>query len=87
VAALAISGWYLTATGSAGLINTISSFSQGHILAGVFGAISSVGWVLQAAGGGLLYKRVWDFKNGDADINFAQVRDGVARSDPFLTAP
>lgn len=46
------------ATGSAGLINTISMFSKSHILAGVFGALSSVGWILQAAGGGILYKRV-----------------------------
>jgi hypothetical protein len=46
------------ATGSAGLINTISMFSKSHILAGVFGALSAVGWILQAAGGGILYKRV-----------------------------
>lgn len=46
------------ATGSAGLINTIASFSQGHIVAGVFGLLASIGWILQAAGGGILYKRV-----------------------------
>jgi hypothetical protein len=33
-------------------------FSQSHILAGVFGILASVGWILQAAGGGILYKRV-----------------------------
>jgi hypothetical protein len=49
-------------------------FSQGHILAGVFGVLSSVGWILQAAGGGLLYKKVWDYKNNNADITFAEVR-------------
>lgn len=46
------------AAGSAGLINTIAMFSQGHIVAGVFGLLSSIGWVLQSAGGGILYKRV-----------------------------
>ena len=48
-------------------------FSQGHILAAVFCTIASVGWVIQAAGGGLLYKRVWDYKNGNADINWSEV--------------
>jgi hypothetical protein len=33
-------------------------FSQGHILAGVFGAITSAGWGFQTFGGALLYKRV-----------------------------
>lgn len=52
-------------------------FSQGHILAGVFGILSSIGWILQAAGGGLLYKKVWDFKNNNADITFAEVSTGI----------
>jgi len=47
--------------------------SQGHILAGVFGVIASVGWLFQAIGGGLLYKKVWDYKNNNADITFAEV--------------
>ncbi|KAL7422529.1 hypothetical protein Q5752_003177 [Cryptotrichosporon argae] len=67
----------IPSTGSAGLINTISSFAQSHILAAVFGIISSVGWILQAAGGGLLYKRVWDFKNGNADINFDSAKQEI----------
>jgi hypothetical protein len=46
------------ATGSAGLINTIQMFAQGHILAAVFGILSSIGWLLQSVGGGLLYKKV-----------------------------
>ncbi|WVR09370.1 hypothetical protein IAU60_006436 [Kwoniella sp. DSM 27419] len=44
-------------TGAAGLINTISMLSQGHVLAGVFGCIATVGWVIQVLGGGFLYKR------------------------------
>ena len=80
--AFACTGWFKArtdaiATGSAGLINTIAMFSQGHILAGVFGILSSIGWILQAAGGGLLYKKVWDFKNNNADITFAEVSTGI----------
>ena len=48
-------------------------FSQTHILAAVFGLLSSIGWILQAAGGGLLYKKVWDYKNNNADITFQEV--------------
>ncbi|WVQ79997.1 hypothetical protein IAT38_002098 [Cryptococcus sp. DSM 104549] len=59
----------IPSTGSAGLINTIAMFSQGHILAAVFGTICSVGWAFQFLGGGFLYKRVWDFKNGNSDIS------------------
>ncbi|WWD19326.1 hypothetical protein CI109_103784 [Kwoniella shandongensis] len=59
----------IPSTGSAGLINTIAMFSQGHILAAVFGTIATVGWAFQVLGGGFLYKRVWDFKNGNTDIS------------------
>ncbi|WWC63601.1 uncharacterized protein I303_106206 [Kwoniella dejecticola CBS 10117] len=59
----------IPSTGSAGLINTIGMFTQGHILAAVFGTISTVGWAFQVLGGGFLYKRVWDFKNGNGDIS------------------
>lgn len=65
------------ATGSAGLINTISMLSQAHFLAGVFGAISSAGWIIQATGGGILYKKIWDYKNGNAEITFQEVRVSV----------
>ncbi|WVN86168.1 uncharacterized protein L203_101329 [Cryptococcus depauperatus CBS 7841] len=67
----------IPSTGSAGLINTISMFSQGHILAAVFGIISSVGWACQVLGGGFLYKRVWDFKNGNSDISMQNATDSL----------
>lgn len=63
----------LSATGSAGLINTISMMSQGHILAGVFGIVSTVGWAFQAFGGAFLYKRTWDFKNNHEGLDFQSV--------------
>lgn len=82
-------GWHLLfslymfigipSTGSAGLINTIAMFSQGHILAGVFGAISCAGWGFQTFGGALLYKRVWDFKNGHDGITLANATDQFKR--------
>lgn len=33
-------------------------YSQGHILAAVFGTITTALWALQVLGGGFLYKRV-----------------------------
>ncbi|KAJ9125536.1 hypothetical protein QFC22_000497 [Naganishia vaughanmartiniae] len=68
-----------TATGSAGLINTISMLSQGHIAAGVLGVISSVGWAFQTFAGGWLYKTVWDFKNNHEGLNFANATDQFKR--------
>ncbi|EIW68384.1 hypothetical protein M231_00294 [Tremella mesenterica] len=65
----------IPSTGSAGLINTIAMFAGGHIVAGVFGVLSSVGWGLQVVGGGVLYKRVWDYKNGNGEINFSAASD------------
>jgi hypothetical protein len=66
----------LAATGSAGLINTISMLSQSHVLSGVFGVITSVGWAVQTVFGGWLYKRVWDFKNNNEGISFQNVSRG-----------
>ncbi|OCF35758.1 hypothetical protein I316_02249 [Kwoniella heveanensis BCC8398] len=70
----------IPSTGSAGLINTISMFSQGHILAAVFGTIATVGWAFQVLGGGFLYKRVWDFKNGNTDISMQNATDQLKAS-------
>ncbi|KAJ9109180.1 hypothetical protein QFC21_000509 [Naganishia friedmannii] len=69
----------MEATGSAGLINTISMLSQGHIAAGVLGVISSVGWAFQTFAGGWLYKTVWDFKNNHEGLNFANATDQFKR--------
>lgn len=50
--------------------------SQGHILAGVFGIISTIGWAFQAFGGAFLYKRTWDFKNNHEGLDFQSVSWG-----------
>ncbi|WVQ68539.1 uncharacterized protein L199_006748 [Kwoniella botswanensis] len=70
----------IPSTGSAGLINTIGMFTQGHILAAVFGTISTVGWAFQVLGGGFLYKRVWDFKNGNGDISMENATNQLKAS-------
>ena len=48
-------------------------FGQSHIVAAVFCLLASIGWVLQVAGGGLLYKKVWDYKKNNGDITFQEV--------------
>ncbi|KAL7415950.1 scamp family-domain-containing protein [Mrakia frigida] len=53
----------IPSTGSAGLINTIEMFAQSHILAAVFGVISSVGWVFQALFSLAWYKLIWAHHN------------------------
>lgn len=64
-------GWHLLfsiymilgipSTGSAGLIQTIGMFSQGHIVAGVLGTIASTGWALQGVGNAIYYRMVGPF--------------------------
>ena len=48
----------IPSTGSAGLIQTISMFSQGHLAAAILGTFASVGWTLQGVGNGLYYRMV-----------------------------
>ncbi|KAF8320125.1 scamp-domain-containing protein [Clavulina sp. PMI_390] len=66
-------GWHLLfsvymilgipSTGSAGLIQTIGMFSQGHLAAGILGAFASAGWVVQGLGNGIYYRMVWNHHN------------------------
>ena len=48
----------IPSSGSAGLINLIASFGGGSILAGVFCAIATAGWVLQGMASLWMYKQV-----------------------------
>lgn len=48
----------IPSTGSAGLIQTVSMFSQGHIAAGVLGTFASAGWIVQGFGNGFFYRTV-----------------------------
>ncbi|KIO28172.1 hypothetical protein M407DRAFT_184171 [Tulasnella calospora MUT 4182] len=66
-------GWHLLfsiymiigipSTGSAGIIQTIQAFSQGHLAAGILGTIASVGWTLQGGGLGFYYRQTWAHHN------------------------
>lgn len=48
----------IPSTGSAGLIQTIQMFSQGHWAAGILGAIATIGWSLQGVGNAFYYRQV-----------------------------
>jgi len=50
-------------TGSAGIMQTIFLFAQGHIVAAIFSTIASVGWVVQGAGNALYYRQIWQHHN------------------------
>ena len=45
-------------TGAAGLIQSISMLSQGHIVAGVFGILATAGWTIQGVGNAWYYRQV-----------------------------
>ena len=45
-------------TGGAGLISTIRSFIDGHIVAGIFDTIACVGWGLETLGNLFFYRQV-----------------------------
>ena len=61
-------GWHLLfsvymiigipSTGSAGLIQTVSMFSRGHLAAAILGTFASVGWTLQGVGNAFFYRMV-----------------------------
>ena len=48
----------IPSTGSAGLIQTIQAFAQGHLVAGILGTVATVGWVIQGVGLGFYYRQV-----------------------------
>ncbi|KAI5474695.1 secretory carrier-associated membrane protein [Pseudohyphozyma bogoriensis] len=64
----------IPSSGSAGLINLISRFATGHILAGVFCALATAGWTMQGLGSLWMYKNVWAHAHGEAGHTFAQAK-------------
>ncbi|PAV23907.1 scamp-domain-containing [Pyrrhoderma noxium] len=46
-------------TGSAGLIQMIQMYANGHIAAGVLGTVATVGWVVQGLGILFYYRQIW----------------------------
>jgi hypothetical protein len=48
----------IPSTGSAGLIQTIQMYAQGHWAAGILGTIATVGWTVQGLGNAFYYRQV-----------------------------
>ncbi|SCV68979.1 BQ2448_1999 [Microbotryum intermedium] len=77
----------IPSSGSAGIINLISRFATGHLVAGIFCALATACWVLQGMGSLWMYKQVSSdpiyggssFKNEDAD-RFEQIAQVYAHS-------
>lgn len=73
-------GWHLLfsiymiigipSTGSAGLIQTIQAYAQGHIAAGILGTIATVGWVLQGLGLAFYYRQVGERSEVGLDLHW-----------------
>jgi hypothetical protein len=49
----------IPSTGSAGLIQTIQMYAQGHWAAGILGTIATVGWTVQGLGNAFYYRQIW----------------------------
>lgn len=49
----------IPSTGSAGLIQTVSMYSRGALVAGILGTIATVGWTLQGVGNAFYYWQIW----------------------------
>jgi hypothetical protein len=48
----------IPSTGSAGLIQMIQMYAQGHWAAGILGTIATVGWTVQGLGNAFYYRQV-----------------------------
>ncbi|ELU44821.1 polyadenylate-binding protein [Rhizoctonia solani AG-1 IA] len=74
----------IPSTGSAGLINTVASFSRGGsgIVAGVLGIIATVGWTLQGVGNGWYYREIWTHHH-DAGHSLSKAKGELAQHEPW----
>lgn len=73
-----------TATGSLGLITTISAFGHGHLAPGIVGIFVSLGWAIQTFGGGVMYRLVWGYKMRNEEISWANATNQF-KSESFKT--
>ncbi|KZV90407.1 scamp-domain-containing protein [Exidia glandulosa HHB12029] len=53
----------IPSTGSAGLINTISMYNRGALVAGILCTVTTVGWALQGLGQAFYYRSIWSHHN------------------------
>jgi len=64
-------------TGAAGLIETIRSFSGGHIASGIVSTVALIGWVAQGAGNAFYYHQIWNHHNS-AGHTFSKAKSELA---------
>ncbi|GAA6037097.1 hypothetical protein JCM8097_008730 [Rhodosporidiobolus ruineniae] len=69
----------IPSSGSAGLINLISRFAGGHIVAGVFCVLATVGWALEGLAFLWMYKNVWAHSHGEQGHSLAQAKAEIQR--------
>lgn len=67
----------IPSSGSAGLINLISRFTGGHIVAGVFCALATAGWAMEGLAFLWMYKNVWAHSHGEQGHSFAQAKQEI----------
>ncbi|GAA5968155.1 hypothetical protein JCM11641_003751 [Rhodosporidiobolus odoratus] len=67
----------IPSSGSAGLINLISRFAGGHIVAGVFCILTTVGWALEGLAFLWMYKNVWAHSHGEQGHSLAQAKQEI----------
>ncbi|GAA6009103.1 hypothetical protein JCM10207_004094 [Rhodosporidiobolus poonsookiae] len=67
----------IPSSGSAGLINLISRFGGGHIVAGVFCVLATVGWALEGLAFLWMFKNVWAHSHGEQGHSLAQAKQEI----------
>ncbi|PWZ00169.1 scamp-domain-containing protein [Testicularia cyperi] len=67
----------IPSTGSAGLINTIQSYSEGKLVAAILGTVATVGLALQGLGNMWYYRMIWRV-NHEQGHTFAQAKNELA---------
>ncbi|GAA5830997.1 hypothetical protein JCM5353_005589 [Sporobolomyces roseus] len=67
----------IPSSGSGGLINLISRFASGSIVAGVFCILSTVGWALEGLASLWMYKNVWAHSHGEQGHSLAQAKSEI----------
>lgn len=64
----------IPSSGSAGLINLISRFANGSILAGIFCILATIGWAMETLACVWMYKQVYAHSNGEKGHTFAEAK-------------
>ncbi|GAA5917334.1 hypothetical protein JCM5296_001294 [Sporobolomyces johnsonii] len=67
----------IPSSGSGGLINLISRFASGSIVAGVFCVLATVGWALEGLASLWMYKNVWAHSHGEQGHTLAQAKQEI----------